>query len=308
MERERAANRLAAGQLGLAQTRQLVEVGYSRSTIADRVAHGLWQRIHRGVIYLGLGPVTRESRWLAAVLAVGDDAALAGQAAAQHLGLIRWRAPTIEVMTSKSHGRLHRGFQTRRTRRWSPADRVMHARIPTMSPTRCIIDLTRSLDAYELVGIIDRAVRAFRLDVDRLQRRGRELRHACSYPEFVVALDQYRAGSHGARSSREVRLARAIRAAGMPAPQLNVVVTTPRGQYMLDISWPGYRCLVEVDDHGHDQPHMRHQDRNRELGLLESGLDVMRVPNEAIDQMLDEVLDRIELLLRRHGWRGKRQA
>ncbi len=308
VEREQRLIVLARAQRGLARVEQLQSHGYARSTIADRVRCGRWQRVHRGVVFLGMGPIPRESRWLAAVLATGDRAALSGEAALEHLGLLRWKARSIDVTVDRVLASRHRGFTAHRTRVWPSSDRRVHHGIVTMSPSRAIVDAAGRMDSYDLIGVLDQAARRSVLDLKTIKQRGRELRNAPGYADLVLAIEHYLAGSRGPRSNREVRLARAIKAAGMPSPYLNVSVATPRGPHLLDLWWPRQHCCVELDDHGHDQPHMIAADSERELALIEARVNLLRVPNEAVDQFLGDVLDRVEMLLRRNGWRGSRHT
>jgi hypothetical protein len=66
-------------------------VAVSASTIARWVKEGHLHRLHRGVYAVGHRNVSLEGRWLAAVLACGPAAALAGISGCQLLGLIRRR-------------------------------------------------------------------------------------------------------------------------------------------------------------------------------------------------------------------------
>ena len=68
--------RLAARQHGLVTSRQLAAVGLTRNAIRRRVAKGRLHRVHPGVYVVGNPLLTREGRWIAAVMAAGPGAAL----------------------------------------------------------------------------------------------------------------------------------------------------------------------------------------------------------------------------------------
>jgi len=60
---------LAAQQHGVVTLRQLYSLGYSDSQVRTRAAAGWLPRFHRGVSAVGRQTVSREGRWMAAVLA-----------------------------------------------------------------------------------------------------------------------------------------------------------------------------------------------------------------------------------------------
>lgn len=83
---------IASRQHRVISTPQLLACGLSYSTIADWVGAGHLHRIHRGVYAVGTPNLDREGRYMAAVLAGGEGAALAMTSAARHLGLDRTSA------------------------------------------------------------------------------------------------------------------------------------------------------------------------------------------------------------------------
>src|SRR5688572_27234031 len=67
---------LVARQHGIVSLRQMQFAGLTASAVRDRVAAGRLHRVHQGVYAVGHCVLTIEGRWMAAVLACGDDAAL----------------------------------------------------------------------------------------------------------------------------------------------------------------------------------------------------------------------------------------
>src|SRR4051812_15001122 len=90
---------IAARQHGVVARRQLLAAGISARWIAKRLAKGSLIAVYPGVYRVGHAAPSTEADYMAAVLACGEGAVLAGRAAALLLGLIRARpAPEPEVI------------------------------------------------------------------------------------------------------------------------------------------------------------------------------------------------------------------
>lgn len=74
--RSEAAWALARRQHGVVSHADLRRIGFSAQSIKHRIASGRLHRVYRGVYAVGRPQLTREGRWMAAVLACGDDATL----------------------------------------------------------------------------------------------------------------------------------------------------------------------------------------------------------------------------------------
>src|SRR4051794_7755647 len=78
---------LAARQHGVVTARQLVALGLDDAAVWRQVEAGRLHRVHRGVYAVGHGRLTREGRWLAAVLRCGSGAVLSHGSAAALWGI-----------------------------------------------------------------------------------------------------------------------------------------------------------------------------------------------------------------------------
>ena len=95
---------------------------------------------------------------------------------------------------------------------------------------------------------------------------------------------------HGPRLSRsppERRLLRAIRDAGLPEPETNVMV----GRWEVDFLWRDAGLAVEVDAYStHSSPRAFERDRRKDADLAARGLMVQRFSADRVRDELEYVL------------------
>ncbi|MGH2919444.1 MAG: hypothetical protein ACRDLS_12740 [Solirubrobacteraceae bacterium] len=85
----------------------LIALGFGRHAIGRMISTGLLEEIHRGVYGIGPAKLTREGRWMAAVLAGGRDAALSHASAAALWQLLAHAAREIEVTSPRRRHSRH---------------------------------------------------------------------------------------------------------------------------------------------------------------------------------------------------------
>ena len=81
-KRNRRAWEVAGQQHGIVARKQLLALGFNAREIEHRVARGRLHLVMRGVYAVGWPELTQKRRWMAAVLACGDGAALSHRSAA----------------------------------------------------------------------------------------------------------------------------------------------------------------------------------------------------------------------------------
>lgn len=86
---ESAMARIAATQHGVITTAQLLASGLSARMITAWTQRDRLHRVYRGVYAVGHTALSNEGRWMAAVLACGEDAVLSHLSAAEHWGLLK---------------------------------------------------------------------------------------------------------------------------------------------------------------------------------------------------------------------------
>jgi len=265
---ERILARLASEQHGVVSRAQLLDAGVTRHEVEGRLERGALLAVHRGVYRVGHRAPSVEARYLAAVLACGDDACLSGRAAAHVLGLLRGgAAPEPEVSTPLK--RRVPGVTVRRARIVAP-DRALRWGIPVTTVPRTLTDLAADLcidalaRACHEAGVRHHTTPAHVESV--LVRRGRvpgagKLRHVLNGDAPVTL------------SALERRFLELLEAHALPLPQTNRVA----GAYRVDCRWPERRVTVELDSYRfHHSRHAWERDRRREREARARGDDFVR--------------------------------
>ena len=190
---------------------------------------------------------------MAAVLACGKGALLAGRAAAYLLGTLKGRPPPPEVVTPGK-----RRVQGIKTRRGPVAHRTVWKGIPVTNPARTLVDLAGVLEAEELARVCHEA----------------GVRHHTK-PRQVEAILARRPNSPGAAKLRailrgdvkiilsklEAEAISLFKGEGFELPETN----RPAGGRRVDLRWPDKKLTVELDGYRfHNSRHAWEQDRRRE--------------------------------------------
>ena len=140
---EQVIRELASRAHGVVTRAELLVAGLTPAEIRRRRQRGWLIPVHRGVYRVGHIAPSLEARYLAAVKACGDGAALSGRAAAYLWRLIKGSPPQPEVLTPKDRG--VRGVRVHRARRTELADVGKRLGIPITTVPRTLVDLASSL-------------------------------------------------------------------------------------------------------------------------------------------------------------------
>jgi hypothetical protein len=253
---EQVIARIARGQHGVVTRKQLRAAGLSVTEIGDRLRKGALIAVHRGVYRVGHRAPSVEARYLAAVLACGEGALLAGRAAAWSLGLVKGDAPRPEVVSPRE--RKVPGVITRRCRALTRRDAATHRGIPTTTPARTLTDLAPILRLDALARACHEAWIHHRTtpnEVEAVLRRRPTTRGAAKLRAILSGDAQV------TLSELERRFLRRLREANLPLPVTNKVASGRR----VDCRWPDHHLTVELDSYRfHASRHAWEQDRRRE--------------------------------------------
>src|SRR4051794_7054258 len=177
---------LARAQKGVITHEQLEALGYSGQAIHHRIKHGRLHRVYRGVYAVGRAELTQEGRWMAAVLACGDTAALSHDSAAALWKLTK--APTTPIHVSVlSQSRSRKGIAVHRRRELKI---VRRNGIRVTTPEQTLIDLAPHPQLEQAIGeaTLHRltSLRALRTAATEAGKSGASLRHVIERTTFRV--------------------------------------------------------------------------------------------------------------------------
>lgn len=263
---------LAERQHGLVARRQLVALGLGKGLIQERRRTRLLIPVHRGVYAVGHERGDLRHRWMAAVLACGDGAALSHRSAA-HLWDMRGSRGRIEVVRLSGGGHRH-GILIRQTDRLPPAEVTVKEGIRVTTVERTLLDHAVFLDDLRLGRMLVAAERSGCLRWRELHR----LLDAYVGRAGTVRLGRVAAQADpraiDARSGNEVDFLAVCRDVDVPAPQVNVLVEG----LLVDFLWPREQLIVELDSYRyHGDPLAFERDRQATVSLEAAGYRVLRV-------------------------------
>jgi hypothetical protein len=267
MDRRVAA--LAARQHGVVERKQLHALGLGDGAIAKRASRGRLHRVHRGVYSVGHALLTREARFMAAVLACGEGAVLSHVSAAVLWGLLRKEGPGVHVTVPTGAGRARRrGIAVHRAA-LDEGEVTTLAGIPVTTPGRTIVDLADISSRRTVERAIDEA-EYLRLDCSGLgPRPGRP-----GSGLLTCILSEHRAGATRTRSELEELFLAMCEAYGLPPPEVNAVIEG----YEVDFVWRRQRLIVETDGHAaHGTRQAFERDRLRDADLTANGWRIIRL-------------------------------
>jgi predicted transcriptional regulator of viral defense system len=282
--------RTADAQHGVVSLTQLRALGLSDSAARKRAAAGRLHRVHRGVYAVGRARLDSRGRRMAAVLTCGPGAMLSTRTAADATGFLRSASARIEV-TVPGHGTMRRpGIVIHRSARLRPKDFTKVDGIPCTTVARTLLDLAAVVSPSELARAIEGAERLRLLDVrviDEALRRAPTRAAA----RLRTALAKYAgAPPPPTRKELERRAFQLFAEAGLPRPDVNVLVHTREGPFEVDFCWPDRRLIVEADSFEfHRTRKAFENDRRRDQLLVESGWTPVRITWRQVDENPDQV-------------------
>jgi very-short-patch-repair endonuclease len=284
--------------------RDLAAVGLDREALRRWTAAGKLHRPYRGVCTLTpLSTLAPQGRELAAVWGCGEAAVLCSVSAAVRWGMLRFAPPRIHVLTPSTGRRSPPGVRLHVTKDLPPGDVTVRELIPITTVERTIIDLAAER------SITDRALEsaAAQAERDGRLRRPAQLRTAARANHRAGAARQraiLRVGPRLWRSDEEAAAAAALVEAGLPEPVIAHEAETDIGRLEIDLSFPGYRVILEVDGGQHALTLNAARDVARDAALARAGWHSLRVAAATVREQPQEVVRIVGAALRARGYPG----
>jgi len=269
--RSRQTWELAGRQHGIVTHRQLLALGFGSRSIEHRRATGRLHLVDRGVYAVGWPALDRRRRWMAAVLACGEDAALSHRSAAALLRIGSELRGRIDVSVRGRHELRRPGLLIRGRPSLAAEDVGLSDNIPVTSPARTLVDLAAELDIVAVERAVNEADKRDLIDPESLR----------------LALDRY-AGEPGVRPLRklldklffrlsdsdlEIYFRHIVVRAKLPLPLSKQRVN----RFEVDFFWPDFGLVVETDGlRYHRTPSAQTRDARRDRAHVIAGMTPLR--------------------------------
>jgi len=268
---------MAEKQQGLVTLGQLGSVGLTGDAVRKRVERGRLHPQFEGVYAVGYPALTRESRYMAAVLACGASALLSHESAGELWGIRESPGRLIHVTAPNRRGRSPAGILAHRDSSIVTADRTAIRRIPCTTVSRTLLDLAAGVSTWELRKAVAEAEVQGLLDIGDVRvliRRSRGRRGVARLRLCIDALDPT---TKRTRSELERRFLRLCKMAGLPRPEVNVPLDVGGLQLRPDFLWRDSRLILEADGRRyHSTGSAFELDREREQRFYAAGWQVIR--------------------------------
>ncbi len=264
MTLQNAHARLAARQHHVISTEQLLGLGYSKDAIEWMVDSKRLFPVFRNVYAVGRPDVTREGRWMAAVLACSDRAALSHRSAAVLHRLLEHEGPRIEVIVRTGCSAKRREIHVRRSSDITEEEIDDVDAIRVTSVLRTLIDLSRSgLPSLPLNAAVRQASRIHRTDLQQL-RGYRRLDPIVRLLDPLLELTE---------SELEALFLEMCARYRMPRPAPQVKFKRRRADFVFEDA----RLVIECDSREwHDNDWAYLDDRRKERELKARGYHLLR--------------------------------
>ena len=263
--RELALHALAERQYGRVATRQLLEMGFSRSGIRRWVAARRLIPVHPGVYAVGHAVPTAEAKWMAGVLAAGPGARLSHRCGAAAWEVRRTSSGLVEVTVASRSRRRLRGVRVHQTRGFHPEDVTELQGIPVTSLARTLLDNAEVLPVREIVRMLEQAERLQIFDLGAMERLLARSHGRRGLKPLRVAMAAITGEPQRTNSDWERDLLDFSDAYDIPRPELNVIVE----RFEVDALWRHARLVVELDSWTHHRGRTAFENNREKIAALQ---------------------------------------
>jgi very-short-patch-repair endonuclease len=293
--RFRASLHRAEAQGGVLSRPQLYAFGITRWEIRGQVRARRWQLIGDQSVCLHNAEVSELGHMWAAVFQGGPRACLDGTSSLVAGGLDRYRVDRLRVSVPRgARIRRNRRYDIRQTRRWDASDIVQFGIPRTRNEVAAVRGALWAVSDRQATYVLTLAVQQGMTTADaiglELLRIRRDKRRSLLHAVVNDLLD-------GVRALGELEVARELRRRGLPAPVRQVLRKDARNRYFLDLYWPQFHLVVEIDGIHHAWAENVVGDALRQNALVLDGDKVLRLPLLGLRLCPDDFFEQIRQAL-----------
>lgn len=293
---------LAASQAGVVSARQAHAVGVSRRQLRDAVDAGILQRIHPSVFRLGGGEPPPSALINAAILAVGPGAYPSHESAFHLHGIDH--VPFVPVVTTGPGGRANlAGVRVHRVRDLRSEHLCAVGRLTTTTVERALVDVSMTFSAVRTEWLLDHlTITVRRTSIGRVGRVLRQVdrRGRVGLDRFARLLDDRGPAEPASRSRLEKTADGLLARTTLPTPSREYPLPVAPADLgyvtgFVDRAWPEVRLILEIDGRRwHARERDMARDRRRDRGAAAAGWQTLRVLDEEVRDIPDDVVRDVE--------------
>jgi Protein of unknown function (DUF559) len=270
-KRGRKAWALAGRQHGMLARRQLLALGFNAREIEHRVARGRLHPTMRGIYAVGWPRLTRERRWMAALLACGNGAALSHRSAGALWGIAREQRGRTDVSVIRRCEIRRPGLRVRGRPTLAPEHLASVDGIPVTAVVQTLVDLATELGETAIERAVNEADKRDLIDPEELRTAIDRHKGVPGSPLLRRILD--RSTFRLSDSDLEILFRPIAAAAGLPAPITKRVVNG----FEVDFYWPELGLVIETDGlRYHRTPSTQSRDAMRDRAHVLAGMFPLR--------------------------------
>ena len=298
-------------QRGVIARWQAETAGLAPDLVRAKLRGGRWQPLYRGIYATFTGEPSRAAWQWAALLRIGEGAALSHYTAAE-----------IDRLTDRVSNVIHvtighdRRVQPDEQAPTPSAPRIMlhrsgriaASRHPARTPPRTriaetVIDLTQLAANFDdVLGWLSRGCGRGLTTPDQLRSAVAARRKMRWRREILIALGDVAAGAH---SPLEYHFVHGVEEAhGLPAAKRQVQLTTETGRRYLDNLYAAFAVGVELDGRAYHPAETRWDDLHRDNYCVAVGLIILRYSWADVTERRCSTATELARVLSQRGWPG----